>query len=134
MRANLLIFGVIGSLLVYVVSSRRTRQRITIYIYIAMMALIYYALFLNHDPFDLPSYLNDIISYAIIIGSLIGFYRQIEGNLRADFNARIEGLRVDLGTRIDSLRNDNAERLSEIKKDLQREIDKLEKRIDRIGK
>lgn len=99
-----------------------------------MMALIYYALFITRDPFELPSFVNDIIAYAIIVGSLIGFYRQIEGNLRSDFNNRIESLRVDFCARIDSLKNDNISRFSEIKSDFQREIDKLEKRIDKINK
>ena len=98
------------------------------------MALIYYALFITRDPFELPSFVNDIIAYAIIVGSLIGFYRQIEGNLRSDFNNRIESLRVDFCARIDSLKNDNISRFSEIKSDFQREIDKLEKRIDKINK
>jgi hypothetical protein len=130
MKVNILTLGVIGLILVYGISSRSTRKKISMYLYIAMMALVFYSLFLAHDPFELPSYISDIISYAIIIGTLIGFYRQIEGSMRTDFGARIEGLRTDLGNRIDNLRNDNVARLTEIKSDFQREIDKLERRID----
>ena len=130
MKMNLLLIGIVGMILVYVLSGRRSRKRLPLYLYIAMMALIYYALFLAHDPFELPPFVNDIIAYAVIVGSLIGFYRQIEGSLRTDFNHRLENLRIDLATRIDSLKTDNATRLAEIKTDFQREIDKLEKRID----
>lgn len=101
------------------------------YVYILLMGLTFYALFLQHDPFDLPPYLSDLISYAIIVGSFVGFYRQIEGSLRTDFNNRIEALRTDISTRIDGLKNDNATRLTELKSDFQREIDKLEKRLDK---
>jgi hypothetical protein len=133
-KMNILALGVGGSILVYVLSSKKTRKKISIYLYILMMAVIFYALFLAHDPFDLPPYIGDIISYLIIVCSLIGFYRQIEGSLRADFNSRIESLRTDLGTRLDNLKNDNATKLTEIKTDFQRETDKLEKRIEKISK
>ena len=121
MEMNLLLIGVIGLILVYVLSSRRTRRKYSIYLYILMMALIYYALFVARDPFELPSFVNDIIAYAIIVGSLVGFYRQIEGSLRADFNTRLESLRTDLNTR-----------LKELKDDLRRDIDRIEKRMDLI--
>jgi hypothetical protein len=128
-RMNLLLIGVVGLVLIYIISSRKTWKKLSLYIYIAVMGLIFYALFLAHDPFELPSFVNDIIAYAIIVGSLIGFYRQIEGSLRSDLSSRIENLRTDLGTRIDNSKAENATRLTEIKTDFQREIDKLEKRI-----
>ena len=130
MGVNLLLIGIVGLIIVYVLSSGKMRKRMSIYVYIVMMALIFYALFLAHDPFELPSFVNDIIAYAIIVGSLIGFYRQIEGSLRSDFNTRIENLRNDVCNRIDGLKIDNTTRLTEIKNDFQREIDKLEKRLD----
>ena len=97
-KMNLLLIGVVGLILVYVLSGRRTRKKFSIYIYILMMALVYYALFVANDPFELPPIASEIITYAIIVGSLAGFYRQIEGNLRTDLNSRIESLRTDLGT------------------------------------
>jgi hypothetical protein len=133
---NLLLIGIVGLIIVYVLSSgarkrRKTRARLSFtYLYIVIMALVFYALFVAHDPFELPPIANEIITYAIIVGSLIGFYRQIEGNMRTDFNNRIESLKTDLCNRIDSLRKDSSERLTEIKADFQREIDKLEKRIN----
>jgi hypothetical protein len=130
MKMNILLIGLVGLILVYALSSRRTRKKLPLYLYIAMMALIFYAIFYAHDPFDLPPIANDIITYAIIVGALIGFYRQIEGSLRSDFNSRIESLRTDLGSRIDALKTETTTRLTEIKADFQREMDKLERRID----
>jgi len=130
MKMNLLLIGVIGLVLIYALSSQRTRKKLPLYLYIAMMALIFYAIFYAHDPFDLPPFASDIITYAIIVGSLIGFYRQIEGSLRSDFNGRIDSLRNDLGARIDASKTENMTRLTEVKADFQREMDKLERQID----
>lgn len=130
MKMNILLIGLVGLILVYVLSGRRTRKKLPLYLYIAMMALIFYAIFYAHDPFDLPPFASDIITYAIIVGSLIGFYRQIEGSLRSDFNGRIDSLRNDLGARIDVSKTETMTRLTEIKADFQREMDKLERRID----
>jgi len=123
MKTNLLLIGIVGLIVVYVLSSgaskrKRRKARLSFtYLYIIIMALLFYALFVVHDPFELPAFVNDIIAYAIIVGSLVGFYRQIEGNVRSDFNNRIENLRTDICNRIDNLRNDNSARLTEIKID-----------------
>jgi len=121
-KMELLIIAVVGIIIIYIFSGKKKQARNTIYIYIILMALVFYTLFVAKDPFEgLPPYVADIINYAIIVGTLVGFYRQIEGSLRTDFNHRLESLRTDLNNR-----------LGDLKQDLRRDIDRLEKRSSDI--
>lgn len=119
---ELLVIGLIGIVIVYYLSKKQPKQtsRNNI-LYIIMMALIFYALFYLKDPFEfLPPQIWDIVNLAILVG-VLGFYHQLVGGVRTEFNDRLDDFRKGINIRID-----------DFKDEVRRDLDRIEKRLEKI--
>ena len=86
------------------------------------MALIFYAIFYLKDPLEfIPQEVWNVANYAIIVATIYGFYRQIMGGFRAEFNDRLNDFRGEVNKRLD-----------DFKADMTRDFDRIDKRLDKI--
>jgi len=120
---ELLVVGLIGLILVYILTKKQPRQSSrNSFLYILIMALIFYAIFYLKDPLEfIPEEIWNFANYAIIVITIYGFYRQIIGGFRAEFNDRLN-----------DFRNEVSAKMSDFRTEIRRDFDRIEKKLEKI--
>lgn len=92
------------------------------------MALIFYAIFYLKDPLEfIPQEVWSVANYAIIVITIYGFYRQIIGGFRSEFNDRLNDFRSGIDKRLDDSRESMHREFGIIEKRLEKMEEKIEK-------
>jgi hypothetical protein len=112
---------IIAGLLVNRQHPRKWRTQSNL-LYVGGMALLFFALFVLHDPIEgIPTELWTIIEFFSIAVTFYGFMYKIERDMRTDLNDKAAELKTDLTSKIDGL-----------KQDFHREMDKLDNKLQSI--